>query len=433
MSKRSTVWLCIVVIIATMFYGLTPMIAEQDSVYRTYAPLIEVDALIQREFVHPLRGSRLVDGAIRGMMLELDPYSGYVAPGEMPAFRRSNTGRYIGIGVEIGMLDESITVIAPLEHGPAMRAGVQAGDTILAVNGRSTEDLSVFDVEGLLAGDPHSTVALRLRRAGGDSLDLNVVRAQVQRRAVKGFGRRADGSWSYFVDPDGRIAYVRVAQFSKGMIDDFDAVLDTLDAQHVRALILDLRFNPGGLLPQGIAMAERFLESGTILTTVSRRQAVRTYTTGGGGTFAPIRLAILVNAGSASSSEIVAGALQDHGRAIIVGERTFGKGSVQDFIQIQDGRAGVRLTVAYYQLPSGRMIHRTRANAHTDDWGVMPDIHVPLTPDERRAILQSRSAVDLSAVGGSGSPTPTHLPRSDLLIDRQFRAALDVLTSGSVG
>ena len=414
MLKRGVMWVGVVAAIGAMFYGLTPKIAAQDSLYRTYAPLIEVNALVRREFVHPVRARGLVDGAIRGMLRELDPYSGYVAEHEMEAFRRRSTGHYIGIGV-----------IAPMEHGPAIEAGVRAGDVIQAVEGRSCQDLSVFEVEALLAGEPGSTAQLTLRR-GEEVLDLSIARAPVRRRALSGCAIDGAGRWSYIVDADANIGYVRVSRFSKGMIEDFDRVLADLANAGAKGLIVDLRFNPGGILHEAVATADRFLDEGVILRTLNRWGAVRTYTATATELLDGVDLAILVNGASASASEIVAGALQDHGRALLVGERTFGKGSVQDFIKIRNGRAGLRLTVAYYQLPNGRMVHKDRPAAAGEEWGVVPDLRIPLSEQEQAEILQSRMELGRSAGAGShgsgGSPTSRRL-----LMDRQLQAAVDAL------
>ena len=411
MSKRGSVWFCMIVIIVVMFYGLTPMVAEQDSVYRTYAPLIEVDALIHREYVAPIRRMGLVDGAIRGMLFELDRYSGYVSADEMPSFERHKSGAYVGIGVVIGVVNGAITVIAPFEDGPAMRAGVEAGDVILTVAGHSTKDLSVFDVEGILVGAPDTSVTARFRRPSGERFDVDVMRSRVHRRPIKGYIHDSETGWDYWVSREPRIAYIRVTEFIEGMIDDFDEAVGTVREQGAKGLIIDLRFNPGGLLAQAVALLNRFIDSGTLVSTVTRWEAVQTYAATAEGTMEPIPVAVLVNGWSASSSEIVSGSLQDHGRAIIVGERTFGKGSVQDFIELQGGRAGVKLTVAYYQLPSGRIIHKTPSNADTKRWGVWPDVEVPITVAERAAIHRARA--DVGSVGDH--------------VDRQLRAAIDAL------
>ncbi|HEY3243481.1 MAG TPA: S41 family peptidase [Phycisphaerae bacterium] len=455
MSTRNLVWVAIVVAIATMLWRLPPMAAKQDSVYRTYSPLVEVDALIRQRFVEPIHDERLVDGAIRGMMLKLDPYSGYIAPEEMAAFERRTTGNFIGVGLEIGVQHGQLTVIAPVEGGPAIRAGVRAGDIVLAIDERSTEELSVFDADELMVGSPGSSVALKFRRpATGEELTLPVVRGPVSLNVVKGFRRQPDGSWSYVIDPQERIAYVRVSSFCESTTSGFERALARAagEAEQIltqareagepgmlptgaalRGLIIDLRYNPGGLLVKAVEMADHFIASGVIVSTVTRRQAVDRYNAHPENTLVDLPLAILVNGASASASEIVAGALQDYGRAVVVGERTFGKGSVQHVIPLTEHHAAIRLTVAFYQLPKGRIIHKTPRNAHTDAWGIMPDVLVSLTPDEAAAVQASRHAVDglfvddPVAAARAAQEIPADADAQQIIIDRQLQAALDVV------
>jgi carboxyl-terminal processing protease len=460
MSTRNLVWVAIVVSIATMLWRLPPMAAKQDSVYRTYSPLVEVDALVRQRFVETIRDDRLIDGAIRGMMLKLDPYSGYIAPEEMAAFERRTTGNFIGVGLEIGMQHGQLTVIAPIEGGPAIRAGVRAGDEILAIDEHSTEELSVFDADELIVGSPGSSVTLTLRRPStGQALTMPVVRGPVSLNVVKGFRRMTDGAWSYLLDPQERIAYVRVSSFCENTTTAFDKALahaaveaerfaaeakqsgdDDPPAAHgggaLRGLILDLRYNPGGLLAKAVEMADRFLTSGVIVSTVTRRQAVERYNAHAEDTLPDIPLVVLVNGASASASEIVAGALQDFGRATVVGERTFGKGSIQHVIPLSEHHAAIRLTVAFYQLPKGRIIHKTPRNAHTDAWGIIPDVPMALTPEEASAVQASRHAVDglfvddpLVAARAAHDP-PAESDVQQIVIDRQLQAALDVIRAG---
>lgn len=432
MSGRNTFWFCIIVVIATMFYRLSPMIAEQDTVYRTYAPLVEVDALIQRRYVEPAPGRELVEGAIRGMMLQLDPYSGYIGPDRLADFRRRHSGEYVGIGLELGRVNGSITVIAPLDDSPALRAGLRPGDVLLAVDGRSTEDLSVVDVDNRLAGEPDTPVELTVVRRSGRRVRMNVTRSRVKRITVRGFRRRPRDRWDYFVDPERRIAYIRVAHFNEGMVRAFDTALRTIKQEQGAAVIIDLRFNPGGLMPQAVALVDRFVDSGTILTTVTRRRAVDTYTATAPYTDKETPLAVLINGGSASSSEIVAGALQDHHRALIVGERSFGKGSVQEFIMLQGGDAGLKLTVAHYRLPGGRIIHKTSDNAATDAWGIIPDLIVPLDDAGYDAMRARRLEVDAAPSPPdrtSATRTAAPLAGPAVRIDPQLQAAITALAA----
>jgi carboxyl-terminal processing protease len=200
------------------------------------------------------------------------------------------------------------------------------------------------------------------------------------------------------IDLEEGIGYIRVSSFRDNTMRDFDEALSRLLDKGIRGLIIDLRFNPGGVMHQGIAMVDRFVEDGVILSTVTRHKAVQEYLATRLGTVKDVRVAVLVNGASASAAEIVAGALQARGRAVVVGERSFGKGSVQHLIRLTEHKAAVKLTVAYYRLPDGRIIHRTAKNTNTDSWGVIPDVEIVLSDEETHAIQQSRRQLDLAFV-----------------------------------
>ncbi len=437
MHRHGLTWVVIFGVIALMFLQLPPMVAKQDAVVNTYRALVEVDALARQKYVEPIHDDRLVDGAIRGMMLQLDPYSGYIAPDELPAFQRQSRGEYIGIGVEVGVREGRLTVIAPIENSPAAKAGILAGDTILAVNGEDIKGLGVFDVDERLAGKPGTTVTLRTLHAWqSEPEDITVVRGPVSIKTIRGFRRVEDGRWDYLIDPERRIGYIRISNFHHNTTGDFETALRSLLDCDVRAIVLDLRFDPGGLMEVAVAMVDRFVDRGIIATTVTRRKAVQEYPATPRAVRSDLELAVLVNAGSASSSEIVAGSLQAHGRAVIVGERTFGKGSVQHLIDLQSHDAAIKLTVAHYCLPNGRIIHRTKANEHTDSWGILPDVEVSLDRTERLAIQESRRTLDtdFASAAGSGSrgatdpaEEPRDRPSSEIIRDRQLIAALSLL------
>ncbi len=437
MSRRNLIWIVVLIAIALLFYRLPQMAAEQDTVTKSYGPLVEVDALIRQNYVEPITDDRLVEGAVRGMMRQLDPYSGYIGPEEMESFRRSTTGRFIGIGVEIGISHGRLTVIAPLEDGPAMRAGLRAGDVILAVDGKPADDLTVSDVSGLLRGPTGSAVELTIRHRGSEETrDITVIRGPVSVHVVKGFRRLGPGRWDCLPEPGAGVAYVRVSSFQGNTIDDFDRVLDELHSTGIKALILDLRFNGGGLVSQAIDMVDRFISEGLIVSTVTRREAVREYRAHREGSFCDAKLVVLVNGASASAAEIVAGALQAHGRATVVGSRSFGKGVVQHVINLRDRSAALRLTVSYYKLPNGRIVHKTSANTATNKWGIIPDVEVVLTDEELEAVQESRRLVDgavecpttQSAGGGPATTAPTEPTVPSILTDRQLARAIEIAT-----
>jgi len=439
MHKHSLIWVVIFGVIVLMFLRLPPMAAKEDSVLSTYHALVEVDALARQNFVEQIDGDRLVDGAIRGMMFQLDPYSGYIAPQELQRFNRRHQGDYIGIGIEVGMLHGQPTVIAAIEGGPAAEAGVLAGDRILAINDRDVEGLSAFDIERWLEGQLNTVVRLAVQRGNGStrtSRELTISRGPVSVTTVRGFRRDAAGRWEYMIEPDAGIGYIRIGRFEMGTSGDFDEALQELITRGLTGLIIDLRFNPGGLLDEAAAVVDLFIDTGVIVSTVTRRQAVREYFATPRCVAPSVKLAVLINAGTGSAAEIVTGSLQDHRRALVIGERSFGKGSVQRVIYLTSHPAAVKLTVAYYRLPSGRIIHRAFHDGLEDPWGVQPDIELILGAEEVRAIQESRHALDLMKVEHVTSlRVPNrytdHDPPDSLEIvrDRQLIEALSQLRS----
>ncbi len=415
MSTRGFIGLFMIVVLTTVFYRLPPIAAEQDSVYRTYAPLVEVDALIRREFVNTVAPDQLSDGAIRGLLLELDRYSSYISAAELSEYQKRNTGRYIGIGLEIGDVDGALVVISPVENGPAMVAGVASGDVIVSVDGASASEMSVYEAERALEGAHGSFVSLRLRRPDGTLVDKRIRRSILHRISVRGCGRTVNGDQDFMLDPDAGIGYVRVAKFDEGVTEALMAAMADMRHAGMKGFVLDLRFNSGGLFSEAVAMVDRFIDRGVIVRTVNRRHAVKTYQATSTESDTTTPTVILINQATASSAEIVAGSLQDHDRATVVGERSFGKGSVQNLIQIQHGHAGLRLTVALYQLPGGRIIHKSR---DTDEWGVDPDIMLSLDDEQNASIISQRRIVDQTVVGKQ----PEHIQ-----LDPQLAEAVSIL------
>jgi len=452
LHRHTLTWVAIFGVISLMFLRLPPMIAKQDSVLNTYGPLVEVDALAKQQFVEPIHDDRLVEGAIRGMMLRLDPYSGYISPDELPSFERRNNGEYCGVGIEVGYRNGRLAVIAPIEGSPAAHAGVRPGDLVLAINGREVEGRSVFEVEDMLVGAPDTVVKLRVLHSGErEPTTFAIARGPVQMQTVRGFSRDDANQWIYRLNSDARIGYIRISNFRQNTAREFDRALKPLLSQGLMGLIIDLRFNPGGIMQQAIDLADRFLPDGIIVSTVTRRRAVEEFRAHAPDTVNELPIVVLINGGSASAAEIVAGSLQARRRATIVGERSFGKGSVQHLVKLTGHDAAVKLTTAYYRMPDGRIIHRTTRNALSNAWGIIPDVEFVLTDAEARAVQDARRTLDLafvtaepkaeegasalplvpSATDAAASPS-THgpsVPSRELPLDRQLEKGIDVLRS----
>ncbi len=333
----------------------------------------DVLSVIQTSYVEEPNVDNLVQGAIKGMLQTLDPHSSYLTPDMLKQVEVETKGVFGGLGIEIGVKDGILTVIAPIDDTPAFRAGLQAGDKIVKIEKESTRDMTVTEAVKRLRGEPGTKVTISIVREG-----LNEPRAYTITRdiiKIKSVKSKAMG--------DG-IAYVKLTQFQQDTSSELEKALQAAQKEKggLRGLVLDLRNNPGGLLDQAVKVSDEFIESGLIVYTDGRIESQKyKYLAHKEGTWTGFPIVVLVNAGSASASEIVAGALQDHGRAILLGTRTFGKGSVQTILPLEDGSA-LRLTTARYYTPNGRSIQAK---------GIEPDIVVRdgrETPDGHPSIRE---------------------------------------------
>jgi len=328
------------------------------------------------------------------MLDELDPFSAMIWPHDAQDFLKQTSGKFYGVGIQITKdPGESLKVVTPLADTPAFRAGIKTGDTIVAVDGQRTDVLNIEKLIRMITGEKGSKVVLSIQNPGmAKPKDYAITRDEIRIKTVKGWRSKPDGNWDYMIDPDHRIGYVRITQFTEETVADIDQALSDLAKQGARSLVLDLRFNPGGLLQSATATADEFLRSGTLVSTKVRQATVAEFEAHPDGQYLDGDIAVLVNQVSASAAEIVSGALKDRKRAIIVGERTFGKGSVQHVITIKDKKAYLKLTAAYYYLPSGRLLHRENGSK---SWGVDPDVKIQLTPRQTRRWLDLQRKTDL--------------------------------------
>ena len=449
MPKRNLAWIAVIALIAAAFWKLPQTAARYDTLDRAFGALIAVRSRIANYYVEPVDDEALVTGAIRGMLRELDPHSVYISPRELADFTKQSEGRFGGIGIA---LDDppieggrELVVLSPMEDTPAFHAGILAGDRILAVDGEPIEsfatvpELMIQEAMHRISGEPGTPVTLTLRQPGQPaSRDITIRRAIIRIASVTGWYRPGGVEWEYFVDKPSRIGYVRLSGFVAETYDQLRQTLSDLRERGMAGLVLDLRDNSGGLLDSAINVSDLFLSEGIILTTRRMDQLVNTWEASRENTVSDFPVVILINRSSASAAEIVAGALRDHDRAVLVGERSYGKGSVQNVYELPPPHDGgrMKLTVAYYHLPSGRCIHR-KPKATDDEWGVHPDELVALTDDELRAMWDARrksgivysTATQPSAgpsAAASALPTTTPHPAPPA-IDRQLARAIEIL------
>ncbi|WP_407275813.1 S41 family peptidase [Halothiobacillus sp. DCM-1] len=315
---------------------------------------------VKADYVDPVSDKTLMDNAIRGMIDRLDPHSNYLDKAEFKDLQETTTGKFGGLGIQVGMKDKVLTVIAPIDDTPAQKAGIKSGDKIVKINGEFTQGLDLERAVKLMRGDPGTKITLTLVRDGVEKpFDVTLERAIINVKSVK----------ARMLDPN--FGYVRIAQFQSDTSEQLNDALKQLvkdnDNHPLKGLVLDLRNNPGGVLQAAVGVVDTFVNSGLIVYTNGRdADSKMSFKAHEGDALNGAPIVVLINGGSASASEIVAGALQDDGRALIAGERSFGKGSVQSIMPLSNGGA-LRLTTALYFTPSGRSIQGK---------GITPDVEV---------------------------------------------------------
>jgi carboxyl-terminal processing protease len=389
--------------------------AAEDDIYQNLELFTRALERVRMDYVdgEDLSYRDLIQRALRGMLTSLDPHSEFMDAGKFDELREDTEGAFGGVGLVVGVRDELLTVIAPMEGTPGFKAGVLSGDQIVKIDGRSTERMGLQAAVRLLRGRPGTTVDIEVRRPGsGEVRQLTIMRSVIKVDTIKDINGEREFP---LIGED--IGYIRIAQFGEQTGEDLEAALKKSSDKGMRALILDLRGNPGGLLDQAFAVCEKFLPRGqVVVTTEGRRPEDRVeYRTLRRGRYADLTLAILVNNGSASASEIVAACLQDLttngvAQAVVVGERTFGKGSVQKIIPFASGDA-LRLTTAKYYSPNRRVIHAV---------GVQPDVEVILSDEQELA----RS---VRAQGGAEAMPTEVRQRVEVAADAQLERAIEVL------
>lgn len=392
---------------ATALRDAGPRSARADTPYAAVEQLGRVLVEVENEYVDPVSRTKLVDGAIKGMVAELDPHSSYMPPEDFSAFESDTEGQFGGIGIEVEARSDQLIVLAPIEGSPAEKAGVRSGDLIVMVDGRDPSTDSLDKLVKRLRGAPGSRVRIGVRRRGvADVLTFDLVREVIHVPSVS----------SKLLTQ--RVAYVRVKQFQEHTHDELLEAAGRLRARSggpLGGIILDLRADPGGLVDQAAEVADEFLDGGVIYTTRHRGRIVDEVKARQGGALISEPCVVLVNQFTASASELVAGALQDQKRAIVVGEPTFGKGSVQAIVSLPGG-AGMRLTVSRYYTPSGHAIQAD--GVHPDVAVDMPagqdgvsyrekDLEGHLAAESGGPLEGPKSVVTIAGDAGATPPPPT--------------------------
>ncbi len=353
---------------------------DEKSPYEYIKLYTDTLSLVQKNYVEEVEIKKLVYGSIKGMLSDLDPHSSFMPPEMFKEMQVETTGSFGGLGIEITIRDGVLTVVSPIEDTPACRAGIEAGDRIIKINGELSKDMTLMEAVKKMRGPKDTEITISIMRQGlNELLDVTIIRDIIKVVSVKSKTLTDD------------IIYIRLTQFQARTYDDLNRKMKELKKEHqISGLVLDMRNNPGGLLQQAVKVSDYFLKSGLIVYTDGRisKQNMR-YQAYDDGTEGDYPIVVLVNGGSASASEIVAGALQDHKRALVLGTPSFGKGSVQTIIPLEDGSA-VRMTTSLYYTPSGRSIQAK---------GIEPDVLVEagtvVRRDQKKGIMHSLKEKDL--------------------------------------
>ncbi len=377
---------------------------DEQTPYQRISMFTRVMEQVRENYVDKSKTSykELVYGALRGMLGSLDEYSQFLDPEMYREMKDDTAGEYGGLGLVITVRDGSLTIVSPMEDTPGFRAGLQPGDRIVEIDGARTDGWDLTEAVKKLRGAIGTEVKLKVFRPRTNEFkDLALTRAKISVASVKDERIIEDG-----------IGYLRITEFKEPTADALQKAMERLQAQDMKALIIDLRNNPGGLLTSAISVAEKFLKRGDVIVSTEGRdhRMQQVYKARGRKHYTDFPMAVLINGGSASAAEILAGALQDHKRAIVIGEKSFGKGSVQSVLPLDDGSA-IRLTTAWYFTPDRRLIHGR---------GIEPDIVVPMSPDNWQAVLRLRAEGDRPA-----EPDESKAPEKAR--DLQLERAIDVL------
>ncbi|MCE5265607.1 MAG: S41 family peptidase [Deltaproteobacteria bacterium] len=424
-GRRTIVLLIFLIVLILGPYADSRVSAIDRGTYKSLKTFSEVLDMVEKNYVEPVDTQKLMQGAINGMIKSLDPHSSFMTAEMFKELEVETRGSFGGIGIEITIQKEVLTVVSPIEDTPAYKAGVKAGDQIIRIDGKSTKDITIQEAVGKLRGPKDSKVTITIFREGmAKPQDVELVRSIIQVRSVK--------SKVY----DDHIGYIRIAAFQERTADDLKKTLREVEAKAgpIKGIVLDMRNNPGGLLNQSVDVSDALLKSGVIVSTRGRSQSMESKSVAkDDGDEPTCPMVVLVNEGTASASEIVSGALQDNGRALILGVQTFGKGSVQTIIPLEDG-AALKLTTAKYYTPKGRSIQAE---------GIMPDIVVKqIRPPEEKA--EEKPGVEnhirerdlkghiKSTTEDEARTEEAKKEKDDLDKDNQLRSAIDILKSWDI-
>lgn len=430
MTREKITWMASGAVLCFLALSVPGSLAQRDSDYKFVGTLVDVYRQVDTNYVVDVDDKKLQSASINGMLATLDPYTVYVPRDQEEAFNNALDGNLKGVGIQLSadMRPDGLEIVTPIDDSPAWKGGVLPGDILTKVDGKSIVGTPLVDVVPKIQGPSGTNVTLTLKRADGKTLDVTLTRSEFVVPQVKGFERNPDQSWNYFADFDKHIGYIRLKQFTPDCAQQITDICKKLLGQGMKGLVFDLRFNPGGRLEEAEQLIDLFVKHGVIVSVKGRNRPEQKTMAKEEGTLPDFPMAVLVNEESASASEVMAGSLKDNKRSVVVGARTYGKGSVQEVMPL-DGNAGeLKITVAYWYLPNGERVQRLK-DAKT--WGVEPDFVVPMDEQQQLRLVQEqvksesmRIALTTPATtqAADGTTKPTTQP-----IDPQLDKALEVL------
>jgi carboxyl-terminal processing protease len=436
MNRERFAWTASVVLLVVLAFQIPGTLAQRDDDYAFVRTLVDIHRRVVDNYVDTVDETKLNQGAIDGMLEQLDPFSVYVPPAREEDFDRMLNGTFKGVGIRLDQHpDGTIEIVTPVDGSPAAKAGIQPGDILIAVDDHVLDKIRLIDLIKMIGGKIGTQVKLTVRHFDGKIASYILTREEVREPNVKGYQRNADNSWDFYICDDPKVAYVQLKQFTGDSYSELRTVFEQLIASGMRGMILDLRFNPGGQLDQAEHIINMLIPKGeVILTTRGRARPEHKEISDGENVLPNFPMIIIVNEHSASAAEIVSGSLMDNKRAVVLGERTYGKGSVQEVIPLDEQGGELKLTVAHYYLPSGRLVHRMPG---AKDWGVQPQIYVPMDAATQEKVLLERDQQEVFRTPLTKSVTrpstavaasqPTAQPMDDVQLQAAINTMLGVL------
>jgi carboxyl-terminal processing protease len=431
--KRIVAPALVVLLSGALLIQLPIAIADRSAVYEWFNPIIDVRDTLVRRYVTPPDAEaerKMQQAIIEGMVGSFnDPHTVFIPPAQRSDFEKDLRGTYVGIGAEVAIEDGYLKIVTPMEGSPALEAGILAGDLVLEIEGESTFNRPVTESISRLLGEAGTPVTIRVRHIDGTEQELTITRRQIITQTVRGL-RRIGEEWNYCLDESLGLHYVRITQFQESTRQDLERVLSQIGRRGLNGLVLDLRDNPGGALPAAVHVADLFLDEDRIVSVQDRNGQGPVFYASRNGTLPYFPMVILVNGGSASASEIVAGALQENGRAKVLGSRTFGKGSVQEVRELPFDQGLLKFTTAHYHLPSGRNLNRLPEGPGSETWGVDPDPGFVLQISHAEYARMMRARRDFEIIREADAAAPICAGSAwvrEHMLDEQLASALEAV------